>query len=72
VVSFICDALCSLGCGIGYGYLHRIPTVPFTQGKTLNVQHAMPPPASGDAVIDFSKPVPPASTSGFAEVSGAT
>ncbi|XP_069791715.1 Golgi reassembly-stacking protein 2 isoform X2 [Narcine bancroftii] len=25
----------SLGCGIGYGYLHRIPTRPFAEGKKI-------------------------------------
>ncbi|XP_054471993.1 Golgi reassembly-stacking protein 2-like [Anoplopoma fimbria] len=25
----------SLGCGIGYGYLHRIPTLPFLEGKNI-------------------------------------
>lgn len=27
----------SLGCGIGYGYLHRIPTRPFAEGKKINL-----------------------------------
>lgn len=27
--------LFSLGCGIGYGYLHRIPTRPFEEGKKI-------------------------------------
>lgn len=26
----------SLGCGIGYGYLHRIPTRPFEEGKKIH------------------------------------
>ncbi|KAM4558863.1 Golgi reassembly-stacking protein 2-like isoform 1-T1 [Odontesthes bonariensis] len=26
----------SLGCGIGFGYLHRIPTLPFTMGKKIS------------------------------------
>lgn len=26
----------SLGCGIGYGYLHRIPTKPFEEGKKIS------------------------------------
>uniref|UniRef100_A0A8C3ATE7 Golgi reassembly stacking protein 2 n=1 Tax=Cyclopterus lumpus TaxID=8103 RepID=A0A8C3ATE7_CYCLU len=26
----------SLGCGIGYGYLHRIPTLPFLEGKGIS------------------------------------
>ncbi|XP_028291972.1 Golgi reassembly-stacking protein 2-like [Gouania willdenowi] len=25
----------SLGCGIGFGYLHRIPTLPFLEGKKI-------------------------------------
>lgn len=29
-------SLFSLGCGIGYGYLHRIPTLPFTEGKKIS------------------------------------
>jgi len=34
----------SLGCGIGYGYLHRIPTS-FTEQKSMDVshQHHLPP-----------------------------
>ncbi|XP_072903381.1 Golgi reassembly-stacking protein 2 isoform X3 [Hemitrygon akajei] len=27
----------SLGCGIGYGYLHRIPTRPFAEGKKISL-----------------------------------
>ncbi|CAK8673280.1 unnamed protein product [Clavelina lepadiformis] len=54
----------SLGCGIGYGYLHRIPTAPFTEGKAL--KHSVPP-AAGDAGIDpNNKSLTP--TDGFAEV----
>ncbi|XP_061579518.1 Golgi reassembly-stacking protein 2-like [Cololabis saira] len=26
----------SLGCGIGFGYLHRIPMLPFTEGKKIH------------------------------------
>lgn len=26
----------SIGCGIGYGYLHRIPTLPFSEGKKIS------------------------------------
>ncbi|XP_077412561.1 Golgi reassembly-stacking protein 2 isoform X2 [Vanacampus margaritifer] len=36
----------SLGCGIGYGYLHRIPTRPFEEGKKIS----FPGNASGEAV----------------------
>ncbi|KAM9790474.1 Golgi reassembly-stacking protein 2-like [Syngnathus typhle] len=36
----------SLGCGIGYGYLHRIPTRPFEEGKKFS----FPGNASGGPV----------------------
>ena len=29
-------SLFSLGCGVGYGYLHRIPTLPFSEGKKIS------------------------------------
>ncbi|KAK1165682.1 Golgi reassembly-stacking protein 2-like isoform X1 [Acipenser oxyrinchus oxyrinchus] len=32
----------SLGCGIGYGYLHRIPTRPFEEGKKLTLLGQIP------------------------------
>uniref|UniRef100_H3AWP5 Golgi reassembly stacking protein 2 n=1 Tax=Latimeria chalumnae TaxID=7897 RepID=H3AWP5_LATCH len=32
----------SLGCGIGYGYLHRIPTRPFEEGKKINLPGQAP------------------------------
>ncbi|MBN3287098.1 GORS2 protein, partial [Polyodon spathula] len=32
----------SLGCGIGYGYLHRIPTRPFEEGKKLTLPGQIP------------------------------
>ncbi|XP_067891462.1 Golgi reassembly-stacking protein 2 isoform X3 [Heterodontus francisci] len=32
----------SLGCGIGYGYLHRIPTRPFAEGKKINLPGQQP------------------------------
>lgn len=31
----------SLGCGIGYGYLHRIPTRPFEEGKKISLPGQM-------------------------------
>ena len=34
VVLYCC--VCSFGCGIGFGYLHRIPTLPFTMGKKIS------------------------------------
>lgn len=33
----------SLGCGIGYGYLHRIPTRPFEEGKNIILPGQTPP-----------------------------
>uniref|UniRef100_A0A671SQ70 PDZ GRASP-type domain-containing protein n=1 Tax=Sinocyclocheilus anshuiensis TaxID=1608454 RepID=A0A671SQ70_9TELE len=37
----------SLGCGIGYGYLHRIPTRPFEEGKKISFPgHTPSEPAS--------------------------
>nr|CAJ82834.1 golgi reassembly stacking protein 2 [Xenopus tropicalis] len=32
----------SLGCGIGYGYLHRIPTRPFEEGKNISMPGQVP------------------------------
>lgn len=32
----------SLGCGIGYGYLHRIPTRPFEEGKKISLPGQLP------------------------------
>ncbi|XP_029461608.1 Golgi reassembly-stacking protein 2 isoform X2 [Rhinatrema bivittatum] len=32
----------SLGCGIGYGYLHRIPTRPFEEGKKISLPGQVP------------------------------
>lgn len=32
----------SLGCGIGYGYLHRIPTRPFEEGKKISFPANVP------------------------------
>ncbi|KAG7502403.1 Golgi reassembly-stacking protein 2 isoform X1 [Solea senegalensis] len=38
----------SLGCGIGYGYLHRIPTLQFAEDKKINFPSPTPnePPSS--------------------------
>lgn len=33
---FFSPPFSSLGCGIGYGYLHRIPTKPFEEGKKIS------------------------------------
>nr|XP_046260022.1 Golgi reassembly-stacking protein 2-like isoform X2 [Scatophagus argus] len=46
----------SLGCGIGYGYLHRIPMMPFTEGKKISFPAQTP-----------SEPAAP-SKDGFTEV----
>ncbi|XP_024244742.1 Golgi reassembly-stacking protein 2 [Oncorhynchus tshawytscha] len=46
----------SLGCGIGYGYLHRIPTQPFEEGKKISFPGQIP-----------SEPVSPLKD-GFTEV----
>uniref|UniRef100_A0A9L0R875 Golgi reassembly stacking protein 2 n=1 Tax=Equus caballus TaxID=9796 RepID=A0A9L0R875_HORSE len=35
----------SLGCGIGYGYLHRIPTRPFEEGKKISLPGQMSGPS---------------------------
>ncbi|XP_043931453.1 Golgi reassembly-stacking protein 2 isoform X2 [Protopterus annectens] len=41
----------SLGCGIGYGYLHRIPTRPFEEGKKMSLP-GQPPNAPVAPVKD--------------------
>ncbi|XP_074550205.1 Golgi reassembly-stacking protein 2-like [Halichoeres trimaculatus] len=53
----------SLGCGIGYGYLHRIPTVPFTEGKRINFPSQPPsepalPAKDGFTEVHLSAVVP--------------
>uniref|UniRef100_A0A1A8EG96 Golgi reassembly stacking protein 2 n=1 Tax=Nothobranchius kadleci TaxID=1051664 RepID=A0A1A8EG96_NOTKA len=57
----------SLGCGIGYGYLHRIPTRPFEEGKKIS----FPPNSSSEPVgplkdgfteVQLSAVTPPPST----------
>uniref|UniRef100_H2YGM0 Uncharacterized protein n=1 Tax=Ciona savignyi TaxID=51511 RepID=H2YGM0_CIOSA len=49
-----------MGSGIGYGYLHRIPVQPFTEGKPLI--HSVPP--ATDPVVM----TPPVANDGFPEV----
>uniref|UniRef100_A0AAX7T973 Golgi reassembly stacking protein 2 n=1 Tax=Astatotilapia calliptera TaxID=8154 RepID=A0AAX7T973_ASTCA len=47
----------SLGCGIGYGYLHRIPTLPFAEGKKISLPvqtHYEPPPSPKDGFTEVS------------------
>lgn len=55
----------SLGCGIGYGYLHRIPTRPFEEGKKISFPgHVPSQPASplkdGFTEVQLSAVSPPA------------
>ncbi|KAK0144700.1 Golgi reassembly-stacking protein 2 [Merluccius polli] len=54
----------SLGCGIGYGYLHRIPTRPFEEGKKISFHGNAPSePASplkdGFTEVQLSAVTPP-------------
>uniref|UniRef100_A0AAY4E8D5 PDZ GRASP-type domain-containing protein n=1 Tax=Denticeps clupeoides TaxID=299321 RepID=A0AAY4E8D5_9TELE len=54
----------SLGCGIGYGYLHRIPTRPFEEGKKISFPgHVSNEPASplkdGFTEVQLSAVTPP-------------
>ncbi|XP_048836535.1 Golgi reassembly-stacking protein 2-like [Brienomyrus brachyistius] len=54
----------SLGCGIGYGYLHRIPTQPFEKGKKISFPGQFPSePASplkdGFTEVQLSAVTPP-------------
>lgn len=58
----------SLGCGIGYGYLHRIPTRPFEEGKKISFPtHTTSVPASplkdGFTEVQLSAVTPPPVTS---------
>lgn len=52
----MCFHLFSLGCGIGYGYLHRIPTLQFSEGKKISFSGQIP-----------NEPAPPLKD-GFTEV----
>uniref|UniRef100_A0A8D0CKS7 Golgi reassembly stacking protein 2 n=1 Tax=Scleropages formosus TaxID=113540 RepID=A0A8D0CKS7_SCLFO len=54
----------SLGCGIGYGYLHRIPTRPFEEGKKINFTGQVPsepvnPMKDGFTEVQLSAVTPP-------------
>uniref|UniRef100_A0ABM5ES76 Golgi reassembly-stacking protein 2 n=1 Tax=Pogona vitticeps TaxID=103695 RepID=A0ABM5ES76_9SAUR len=56
----------SLGCGIGYGYLHRIPTRPFEEGKKISlpgqlVNTPVSPLKDGFTEVQLSSVNPPAS-----------
>ncbi|NWR69522.1 GORS2 protein, partial [Centropus unirufus] len=55
----------SLGCGIGYGYLHRIPTRPFEEGKKISLPVPLPsaplsPLKDGFTEVQLSSVNPPA------------
>lgn len=54
----------SLGCGIGYGYLHRIPTRPFEEGKKISFPGPIPseplsPLKDGFTEVQLSAVTPP-------------
>ncbi|XP_046883889.1 Golgi reassembly-stacking protein 2 isoform X2 [Hypomesus transpacificus] len=54
----------SLGCGIGYGYLHRIPTRPFEEGKKISFPGHLPsepvsPQKDGFTEVQLSAVTPP-------------
>lgn len=54
----------SLGCGIGYGYLHRIPTRPFEEGKKISFPGGLPsepvsPLKDGFTEVQLSAVTPP-------------
>ncbi|XP_048835790.1 Golgi reassembly-stacking protein 2 [Brienomyrus brachyistius] len=54
----------SLGCGIGYGYLHRIPTRPFEEGKKISFPEQVPgqpvsPVKDGFTEVQLSAVSPP-------------
>lgn len=54
----------SLGCGIGYGYLHRIPTRPFEEGKKISFPGSPPsepisPLKDGFTEVQLSAVTPP-------------
>uniref|UniRef100_A0A665U273 Golgi reassembly-stacking protein 2-like n=1 Tax=Echeneis naucrates TaxID=173247 RepID=A0A665U273_ECHNA len=56
----------SLGCGIGYGYLHRIPTRPFEEGKKIsfpgnNPGEPVSPLKDGFTEVQLSAVSPPPS-----------
>ncbi|XP_029314619.1 Golgi reassembly-stacking protein 2-like [Cottoperca gobio] len=53
----------SLGCGIGYGYLHRIPTLRFGEGKNISFSAQTPsepasPPKDGFTEVHLSAVIP--------------
>ncbi|KAF3843268.1 hypothetical protein F7725_002117 [Dissostichus mawsoni] len=63
VITPNCDWGGRAGCGIGYGYLHRIPTLPFGEGKTLSFPAKTPlkpaaPPKDGFTEVHLSAVIP--------------
>ncbi|KAA8588153.1 hypothetical protein FQN60_001347, partial [Etheostoma spectabile] len=50
----------SLGCGIGYGYLHRIPILPFGEGKNISFPAQTPsePTKDGFTEVHLSAVIP--------------
>ncbi|KAK5860984.1 hypothetical protein PBY51_022417 [Eleginops maclovinus] len=53
----------SLGCGIGYGYLHRIPTLPFAEDKNISLPAQTPlkpatSPKDGFTEVHLSAVIP--------------
>lgn len=59
----------SIGCGIGYGYLHRIPTLPFSEGKKVSSPAQGPgepaaPPKDGFTEVHLSAVSPACSPGG--------
>ncbi|XP_070832816.1 Golgi reassembly-stacking protein 2-like [Chaetodon trifascialis] len=52
----------SLGCGIGYGYLHRIPTLPPAEGKSIVLPAQTPseaaPSSDGFTEVHLSAVIP--------------
>lgn len=64
----------SLGCGIGYGYLHRIPTRPFEEGKKISLPGQMTntpitPLKDGFTEVQLSSVNPPSmSTPGTTDI----
>ncbi len=55
-----------LGCGIGYGYLHRIPTRYFPEGRKMTFSAHLNAPVIPTEVLEGVKETP---LDGFAEVS---
>ncbi|KAG7258298.1 hypothetical protein CRUP_009601 [Coryphaenoides rupestris] len=64
----------SIGCGIGYGYLHRIPTLPFSEGKKVSFPAQAPGepaalPKDGFTEVHLSAVSPAGSPDGASSLS---